>query len=709
MAKEPTHEGLTILEAVDILSSMAELESHGELIEEPVGDHPSLQWLDPHRAEENRERVKETFRVLNRYLHHMYAKEKTHLKDPETQKGIQAIMLLAGEAAQKVDKFTTLFQDSLTTRLPEYQELQQFYLSKVIKRFHEAIEKEESWQKEWSTLEPDVLDSQRKGLKDLEAVRRDQDYELFYIRKEDGRPFFNRNLLRHIKLVGDFDETVHDPEGEDPFLKIKLIQDREMHVSAKEILHAVAPYMDEFYIEALRYKEMRFVSDLSKALMALMLASNPHNLMENTNGKSALRYFADFHVFLRSALDSDEYRKFVATPPELSEKFSLILMNLSHALCRFFFLRAGTRKEIVAFIHRLIERGSRSAAGEEKSIWNLMVKEDESIRNVLKRFPNGPLLKTLDVMREGEDKEGYDPFMQGNLPCQLFNFAYGDSHVSCLRIPSPTKQEYINEAQVVEEFKGFLRSLTLKMSGQKHLLINLQDRTSWQERARCLALEEMQKEAEFSKSLAVVTLAKNTDFYHQTATYQSLNQADLFIEQLKEQIAGAEECGFYFPPQLKKSDLTHFAAQAAAFIHRFFFEGKETLSRKSRIDFIEIFYYLLVMQLVEWTHSDSFSLTCKDAIDKGEAMSAGLFSFLKMLSGNSQWSKQDKDFLLWMFYSPAFLIRERAIDAGEFNRTVSGLSQAEQSLKVHKQAFLEASDKLFTTPIFSDLKVQELS
>lgn len=713
MAKERTHEGLTILEAVDNLSSMAELDAHGERLEEQEGSSSSaLRWLDPHRAEENREKVKETFRVLNRYLHHMYAKEKVHLKDPETQKGIQAIMVLAGEAAQKVDKFTALFKDVLpqegVTRLPEFQELQQFYLTKVIRRFQEVLDTEEEWQKEWAAMEPEILDSQRRGLKDLEAVRRDQDYELFYIRKEDGSPFFNRNLLRHIKLVGDFDESVQDSEGEDPFLKIKLIQDRESHASAKEILQAIAPYMDEFYIEALRYKEMPFVAELSKALMALMLSANPHNLMENTNGKSSLRYFADFHVFLRTALASEEYLKFVSTPPEASDRFSHILMNLSHALCYFFFSRIGSRKEVLGFIHKLIERGGKSASSSgAQSVWNSLTKDDESIRNVLKRYPNGPLLKTLDALREGEDKEGFDPLLQENFPCQMFNFTYGDSHVSCLRIPSPTKQEYIQEALIDEEFRGFLRSLSLKMAGQKHLLVNLQDRTSWRELARCIALEDLQKEAEFSRNFVVVTLSKSTDFYHQTATYQNLNQADLFIDQLKQQISSAEECGFHFPSHIKQSELNQFTDRAASFIHRHFFEGKEVLSRKNRLDFIEIYYYLLILQLVEWTHSDSLSLTCKDAVDKGEAMSAGFFSFLKMLSDGETWTKQDKDFLLWLFHAPALIIRERAVEPDDFNRTVSALTQIDQSLKENKKAILEDFSKLFGHPVFSDMKVQE--
>ena len=47
----------------------------------------------------------------------------------------------------------------------------------------------------------------------------------------------------------------------------------------------------------------------------------------------------------------------------------------------------------------------------------------------------------------------------------------------------------------------------------------------------------------------VATLAKNGDFYFQTGEYLEQSDAKDFKKQFKEQIAIAEQCGFYFPPR----------------------------------------------------------------------------------------------------------------------------------------------------------------
>ena len=47
-------------------------------------------------------------------------------------------------------------------------------------------------EEEWAGEEEGT--GERQGHKDLETVKRDKEYELFFLKKEDGRPFFNREL-----------------------------------------------------------------------------------------------------------------------------------------------------------------------------------------------------------------------------------------------------------------------------------------------------------------------------------------------------------------------------------------------------------------------------------------------------------------------------------------------------------------------------------
>ena len=138
-----------------------------------------------------------------------------------------------------------------------------------------------------------------------------------------------------------------DVQGEDPFLKMRTVHDKDLHVSAKEILRLPTPYIDEFYKEAMHYKEKPFVSNLNKSLMALMLCANPRNLSQNTLGKTALTYYSDFHYYLRQALASDEYQRYVSLPIEKQEPFFHALINLSHMLCCFSFLEWEAARNVL--------------------------------------------------------------------------------------------------------------------------------------------------------------------------------------------------------------------------------------------------------------------------------------------------------------------------------------------------------------------------
>lgn len=706
MSERKLHHDLTVMEAVDHLSSLAELDTSTPKGSEEEG---KINWIDSKNIEEKRETIRQTFRVINNYLHHLYEKDKGRLKDQETQRGVQSIMVLVGEAAQKLDRFTSLFKEAgakdSVTNVKEYQDLQQYYLTKIVHRFQKTLDNEEAWQAEWAGVEETGLDVQRRGLKDLETVRRDKEYELFYILHDDGRPFFNRNLLRHIKLVGDFDETLSDPSGEDPLLRIKAIQDRELQESAREILDQASPYLDEYFKNAFKHKEMPIVAGLNKAVMALMLTANPRNLIQNAAGKNCVSYFRDFHAYLRATLSSPEYQKLIATPFEQLDRFSHSLVNTAYTLSLLFFTRQSTRAEAVELIKRLIGKKKKEELTKGVSFWDGLLDSDEEIRDKLKRYPNGPLLKTLDAFREGEEHAGFDPFLQENLPVHLFSFHYGSTHVSCLRLPSPTKQEVINKAQVVEEFAAFVRSLNTRVEGKKHLLINIQDRTSWQEHARSLALEELQRKAEFASNLCVVTLPKSTEFYLQTETYYDLNQAEYFLTILKEQVASGEECGFYFPPSLKTSDFSRFIDQAIDTIHRSFFSGKKELLRKERLDFIEIFYQLLILKIVDIFQPNSMSLTCKDAVDTGAAASASLYAFLRILSNPSPWREGEINLLLWMFFAPSLFLRERAIELQRLHRTVSALATLQAQADAKRNQLIPELNALYSTPIFTTLSL----
>ena len=708
-SKPARKETLTLMDAVENLSSMAELDmvSSEEVSAGGIEHGHAFKWLSSSLDAENQEEVKATFRILHKYLEHIYRDERSRLKDPETQKGIQAIMVLAGEAASKVDRFTDIFKGvkrkESVTELKEFKDLQKFYLTRIIKRFQETLEAEEEWQEEWGKDE-DILNIERRGLKDLETVSRDHEYELFYLRKEDGRLFFNRNLLRHIRLVGDFDEAVSVVEEGDPLLKVKILHDREIIRTSREIIIAIAPFIDTFYKEALHHTNKPFINLLNNALMALMLAANPRNSIQVTTTKSCLLYFCDFHTFLRQSLLTDEYQRYIITPHDEMDPFHHSLVNLSHTLCMHFFLRVVDPKECIDFIYKLIgEKTRKEGSLDSSAFFNRLLDQDDQLRSVLKKYPNGPILKTLDVLKLKGEERAFDPLAQENFPHQLFNFKFNAYHITCDHLPCPVHQEVINKVQIVEEFKGFLRALSRDIGGKKLLMVNLQDRTSWQEHARCTAIEHLQQEAEFSDSFYAISLPKNTDFYLQSSSYIKLDDANDFKKQLLLQVKSGPECGFFFPKSLNHKNIIKFSEEVVEAIHSSFFEKKATLTRKNRLDFIEIFYHLLIFKIIEWVEPDVLSFTCKDGIDVGAAAGAGFFLFLRLFSNESKWELSEEEKVLWMLHSQALLVRERCIDVKHFHRMISALSYMDSKVQKERKKLLKAFgvsfDKLnFRTP-----------
>ncbi len=707
--KKDKKDTLSVMEAMEELTRFAELDEKknvGLLLGKNLEEFEELS--DPAHREENQEKVKETFRVLHTYLKQVYEKEEPELEDITTRQGIQAIMSMANEAAQKIDRCTALFKgrhgEEGIQDLKEFKDLQEFYLKKIMKKFHAALAKEEAWEEMWGGSEVDLLDIQRRGLKDLETVKRDKEYELFFIRKEDGNPFFSRNLLRHIKLVGKFDESVLELSGEDPFVRIKAIEDRISFEEAHEILVEIRPTFDHFVKEAVLAKEVPFIAATTKAVMALMLAANPSNLMQNTMGKSSLSYFHDFQLYLREAVETEDYKR---TIEKHGEDLPIVIghaMEIIHALALLFFTRDAHAEESSVFIQALFSRACHAypLVSQGKNplwLWSALIDEDEHLRHFLNTLPNGPLLKTIDVMREGEREMGFDPLYQGNLPYQLYSFINEKKECRTLRIPSPTRQVHIHLAKAAPEFCAFLRELSSGLQKRKLLIVNLQDRTSWQEHASCVVLEEIQKNAEFAECCFVVSLPRDTEFFLQSGIYATLEGAEVFKGQIIEQIESGEACGFSFPSSLKMDLISAFAKRAVATIHEVVFGGKEHLTRKNRLDFLELFYHLFVLKLVEIFSPDYFSFVCKDAIDTSAIMAASFYSFLKILGSEPKWQERDKVILYRFLYQASFLLRERAVDAARLHRFVSALSVLQGEIESQKAKLQNSFGALYNEPL----------
>ncbi len=610
----------------------------------------------------------------------------------KSRRALEALMALCGEAAQRLEKYLEI---RLGKKVPVMHRPAMVSLQEDYDRFAQQFKQDE----------PHAAGDQ---LKNLEVIRKDQDYELFYIRKEDGAPYFSTDLLRHMRLVSDF-EGEGDSFEEDPLLQIRSMMDRDLQASAKQMLGDCHPLMADFFKIYKRFSQNDLASSLSQAIMALLIAANPRNLVQNTSVKTCQQYFEDFLYFLRASLKTDEYQKFVAYPPDKSDKMAHLLLNLTHMLAFGLYTRVGgVKQEAVGLIHRTIRKGTESPKAifqKGETLWSQLLIDDENYRSRLAKFPSGPLFKTLDLVRfEEEEPIPFDPVMQGNIPMQLFKIQAKGKQIDFLKLPCPTRQHVINKVEILDEMRALLRFYNTAKPAQKHLLINLQDRTSWKEFIRCKALEDMQKNAEFNPALVVVTIAKNTDFYSQANEYAELEKEGLFCATFLKQLEQAEGCGFYFPGSSKAAELTAFAGTLMPLIHRHFFGKKNTLDRREREDFIEIFYQFLTLKLIDQYNPTSVSFTCKDALDTGASASAMFYAFIQLLKGEFE-DKKTVDYFRWLLYAPSLFVRERVLDSERLMRALTALERLSDGVEKNRKALLRDLEGVYSSQLLDKLAV----
>lgn len=668
----------SLMEAIETLETIVDLEETGRELELFLNDldakRQRVAWLRDETGEEAVARVRELFSVILSYLKHFEREDNSELRLPGAQREITTMMVLVGEAAEKLDRYTNLFHgvhEGTITGLKEYQELRHFYAKRLDDRLGAQRD---------LTAEPTA--EEEHGAQDqLERVKRDIDYELFSLRRENGTPFVTRDLVDRVKLICSFGELfLESYVGDDPLVQVHDWRDQTVQIAAKNIVDGMRPYLDGFYPLATTKRENRFVARLGDAVLALKMAASPYHRILKEPVKSCSGYFADFQLLLREALTSEEYHRLIAYPPR-GNKFLRIARDLVHAICYQLYTEYRECRDVVGRIHQLVLRGEelREERMKGEGLANWLTDEYESLVAILRRHPNGPLLKAFDWIQEGGPHQ-YDPLVQGNLPERWCDLKIGDETIALLRLPTPTCQERIHKAHIAPEFVAFVRSCKLSPIVQRLLIVNLQDRTSWKEHARAKAIEELQDQEEFEAVLTVVTLPTHTEFYHQIGLYRDLEAWPLFRHAFQEQFV-REEGGYLFPELLQERLFPEFAERLLDGIHRLFFGGNEKLSRRQRLDCIDLFHLFLTYKLVEIVGPDFFAYCCKDGLDIGSTATCGLLLAAHLLS-RTEIHPSEWDWLRAMLYAPVLMVRERPLQRAPFSRMV-GMIETIEAVALH--------------------------
>lgn len=684
---EESNGGIKLLDAVEALTSIVETPWEAESYESTELDEErnwkDAGWLKNSNKEEVVAQIKSIFKVILTHLKDFYQEDRNPQEFSENNEKIKSIMMIVGQAAKKIDRYTDLFHEKnmhSVTETREYRQLQDFYKKKISKTVDESVLGK--WILALTTQafkEQSKVIAEEKRLDaghvfvDLDSVKNDTEYELFFIRKQDGSRFFNARLIKNITLICDFGFKLNHDKDTDPLVDLAIWSDRFGLGVASRILKKAKAAINHFFPAIRHHKDSLICSNVHKALMALFSASNPDRLITTGSTKGCLSYLRDFQMYLRTALETRAYQHMIAFPEQEFRAEDVAARKVIEAILQQMYESAGNDEQLESYIHFLVNNSRESVSAEHKktngnlSIWNRLASDYASLHKYLRNHPNGPLNKVLNLLEEG-DYHSFDPYLQLRMPETVYEINSVHVHV----LPSPTKQESIDKASVIDEWLGYLHS---KSDSENILVINFQDNTSWREYARAQTLEKLQ--SGFEDRLKVVTLPKDTEFYHQEMPYDDMHQLQAFKKALHGQVLG-DNTGFYFPDDVREHITPEWVDETFSIISRTFFSSKNVLSKEARLEFIEIFYGFLELKIVEILQPADLFFTCKDGVDISPTAACLFYIMHRLLSGSTI-SPEEIDHLTTVLYQPALLSRERVLLPDRAERMLNAIKVLESA------------------------------
>lgn len=697
---------MTLVEAVEAITGIVEVPWENDLEEfyDVLEEGEVINWKDPHWIlNENdpkvQQIVKNIFKVILDHLKSI--EEGSYQTDEKSLERIKTIMVLVGEAAKKIDRFTHLFKKQKSvTSLREYLQLQEFYKKRISRTIDEALLgkwilalSQRTFSEKRKKYETGIRSLETKHLfVDMESVKKDSDYELFFIRKEDGTRFFSPRLIRNIKLVCDFGALIGSEKEKDPLIDFKIWEDRFYQSYAVHIKEALMPEVKDAFAQIFHHREEELARLTLSAINALMLASQDARLLDKGSPKGCKEYFKDFQAYLRSVLHHRVFQHILAMLDQEEENplYKSILKVVNASLAAIF-KQGGENQTLNALLRYLLSEDQEVLSNKKHPmIWHRLANDYSSLQKTLKKHPNGPLNKVLEILEEG-DFDFFEPYGHGVLPETLFKVRNLENHYSIHALATPTLQENINHANVIDEFQQFLRDQLGK--GKPILLLNFQDETSWKEHARTEALERMMS-MHAADYLTLVTLPKETEFYYQEMPYETDHQYAIFKKHLIEHVFD-RATGFNVPEKVCHEINEAWSEKLCDTIHQIFFSGRNVLTKEARMDFIEIFYLFFELKLIEVTKAEEVFMICKDGFDISSTAGMSLYVFLKLLQ-KKHLSNEEYEQIIDRLFKGALLNRQRILHPERFYRLISVLKLMESVKEELGEQFAQKIRKVFS-------------
>ena len=493
---------LTLDDAVETLSHLAEL----PLEETPESENsdstvtelsltPSTQ-LFTDLSDRSIKIIKNSFRTVLQYLKNFYKDRTNYMLSEEDLLSTRTIMLLVGEAAKRVDRQLQRLYGShaeSVTSWSEYHKLQEFYQHRIAQRIDENMLGK--WILQLGVFEDIKAEGEDKKPRakkrrfiDLESVKNDTEYELFYMRQEDGTRYHNPRLLRALRLVCDFGDYFGATHPDDRLQHVSQWRNYFYCQAAKRTIHSAKNAIVRYLREAARFKDKELVHSMNQAIIALFLASSEEHRkrapvpVDTTDtiaaapNKQCMDYFLDFQSFFRSAIHSYDYQKLLTYPPKAGNKAAVAMLHVVQRIAYALYFDPANYRFLAAPLSGVVQKEQKEQKEEKKrehdehnqvkydqeQYWKELSYEYGHLNKELKSHPNFPLEKLLSGLEDGLYDQ-FDPWMQCNIPTAWYKLAIGEARIHHVRLACPTHQAHIQKRRLMRntEKRCMLFSLPL--------------------------------------------------------------------------------------------------------------------------------------------------------------------------------------------------------------------------------------------------------
>lgn len=610
----------SLAEALDNLNALIEASSLEEL--EILDDklichlHEDPYFIEAKLDESTLTIINQTFETIYKHLLRYY--EYYSAKDPKRLlDNITTIMLIVGEAAKKLESFDVLFKQKVLGSKP-YQDLQEFYRTRVAKDYSKRITKS----KKRGEILPFIPNQKREHtlLNDIGLVKQDLHYELLYMQNELGHPFYNQDLVKKMKINCDFTLVEKQLYTQDPLLQLKNWEDRSWMLFAQQLLDQHQKVIESYLVESKPHGSSKLVKQINSMLIALGLGAKEPNLMRQFGKKACFLYFQDFLFFLRQVQEDSDFKKALAYLEK--DPFLELCVELIADLTFFVHTNPINTEEIQSQLFDQVN---------EKTIKSLLKNNYLDLTHRLSQHPSGPLFKAVDAIYEQAYLEGFDPWLERNIAYPLYQ---SNSKIHFLHLPCPTHQSNIDHASFNDEFFLFLHKL--EWERQTLLLFNFQNQKSWEDKARCDALQRISKRAEL-KHFYFVTLPKIQDYL------DHIEQSDDFLKDSHAFFLYSKHA--FYNPTLKQYAEQAFDIACATL---------KQLDLEKIIDQAIVFYPLYVCALIDQVRSVYVSFCSKDGLDDTLP-----FLLAPWIFRYGELQKEEAKWINWLFFGPTLIQRER--------------------------------------------------